>query len=118
MTYKGTIILESLKSDSLVSKLNIKKKETWNVGNNDPQQPAIWTAISFDNPKDSFLEIISEIQANLKDFWYVDVRDQTNTIIIFPQKVFDYQTGDILQKQNAVNYGKSIGIPESQLDWP
>jgi hypothetical protein len=118
LTYKGTIILESLKSDFLVSKLNITKKETWNVTNNNPQQPAIWTAISFENTEDSFPEIISEIQSNLKDFWYVDVRNRTNTIIIFPTKVFSYKNGDLAMKEKAIVYGKSMGIPESQLDWP
>jgi len=37
--------------------------------------------------------------------------------VIFPEKVFRYKKGDVQRKKEAEKYGKSLGIPDSQLDW-
>jgi hypothetical protein len=37
--------------------------------------------------------------------------------VIFPDKVFKYRKGDKVQRSAAREYGRSLHIPDSQLDW-
>lgn len=101
----------------MIKKLTITNKEIWNVDNNNSHQPSVWTAITFENSDNNLNEIVFNIQKNLKDYWYVDIRDETNTHIIFPQKSFCYLSNDEIKKEEVIQFGEKIGIPKSQLDW-
>lgn len=117
INYKGTIILESLKTDDVIKHLTITSKEVWNVDNNNIYQPNIWTAISFENSDEKIEIVLETIKSNLKTFWYVDISDESKKYIIYPGKIISYYLNDKNGMQEAIDYGKSIGIPDSQLDW-
>jgi hypothetical protein len=48
----------------------------------------------------------------------VDGETKDAKFVVFPGRFFRYIPGDTLTKDAARTYGRSIGIPDSQLDWP
>ncbi|MBY0472914.1 hypothetical protein K2Q00_01340 [Patescibacteria group bacterium] len=51
--------------------------------------------------------------------WYVHFweRGKDDVLVVFKHKIFDIQHSDKSTWKDAVAYGKSIGIPEEQLDF-
>lgn len=50
--------------------------------------------------------------------WYVDFHSAGESFVVFPGRVFRYPRGDRRGRSEAEAYGRSIGIPDAQLDWP
>ena len=50
--------------------------------------------------------------------WYCDFRSATETYVVFSQRVFRYPRGDAPGREEAEAHARSVGVPESQLDWP
>jgi hypothetical protein len=42
----------------------------------------------------------------------------TESFIVFPGRGFRYRRGESSGRAEAEAYARSVGIPESQLDWP
>lgn len=105
--YKGTIIENSLNDLSILSKVQILNT----------RQAGSWIM------HDILTEeaIIPELSASLADGpWYIHLWEsgKDEVKVIFKDKVFDIQFSDKSTWSDAVAYGKSIGIPEEQLDFP
>jgi hypothetical protein len=49
--------------------------------------------------------------------WYADFRAGAEHVVVFPGRIFRYAVGDQDGRAAAVEYGRQLGIPESQLDW-
>jgi hypothetical protein len=116
--FKGLLLKESLQDDRILDLVRITGTETWEVQNAAAYQPSTWTAISFetdDDQADTFAEQLSGVlQAR---GWYVSGATDTQMIVVFPGKVFRYPIGDAAQRTAAQQFGRTVGIPESQLDW-
>jgi hypothetical protein len=115
---KGLLLKESLKDDSILKLVRITHTETWNVENAADHQPAIWTALYFeieDEQADAFAEKLSRVLHARG--WYVNGSTDTQVYVIFPGKVFRYPIGDLAQRTAAQQFGRTLGIPEPQLDW-
>jgi hypothetical protein len=39
-------------------------------------------------------------------------------VVVFAGRHFRYGRGDQAGRAEAVEYGKTVGVPEHQLDWP
>jgi hypothetical protein len=105
--YKGIIIENSLKDKTILKSLKINK--TWEDGT--------WVLhdVLIDEDK------ISRLSKCLDDGpWYIHVwkQGEDGVKVIFKDKIFTIQYSDKSTWADAVNYGKSIGIPEQQLDFP
>jgi hypothetical protein len=37
---------------------------------------------------------------------------------VFADRTFRYRRGDRVGRGEAIEYGRSVGVPEVQLDWP
>ncbi len=108
--YTGTIVEESLRDSRILNKfkiLNVKITEEEN-----PEER--WHIFSVEVSEDD----IGELAENLKPskwychFWYGD-----QVVAIFPQKIFYFDYKNKETWKEALSFGKSIGIPESQLDF-
>jgi hypothetical protein len=105
--YKGTIIENSLSNKNILNNLKITK--TWQSGS--------WILHNVLMEEDQ----VSELSQCLDDGpWYIHVwlPSNDNVKVIFKNKVFDIKFSDKSTWTDAVSYGKSIGIPEEQLDFP
>lgn len=114
----GLLLKESLADSNVLELVNVTKTESWQVSNAAAYQPTTWTALSFE-VEDSQADAISgKLSRALKpQGWYINASTDTHVYVIFPGKVFKYRKGDSLQREEAKRHGRSIGIPESQLDW-
>jgi hypothetical protein len=50
--------------------------------------------------------------------WYVDFHTGAETFVVFSERVFRYPRGDASGREQARAHGRSVGVPEAQLDWP
>jgi hypothetical protein len=50
--------------------------------------------------------------------WYADFRTPAETFVVYAGRVFRYSRGDSAGRAEAAAYGRSVGVPENQLDWP
>lgn len=83
-------------------------------------QPRIWTFVDFEGPSEIADELARAFaQALEPDLgWWADFRiDDTEHVVVFAGQVFRYQVGDEAARAKAIEWGRSHGTPESQLDW-
>ncbi len=105
--YKGTIIESSLSNKDFLNKLKINKT----------QHSGSWTLYDVLIEDDQILELSKFLNDGP---WYIHVwqSGNDNVKVIYKDKIFDIKFSDKSTWADAVNYGKSIGIPEAQLDFP
>jgi hypothetical protein len=49
--------------------------------------------------------------------WYMHFWEGTDVVAIFKDKIFEFNYSDKATWEDALNYGRSLGIPEDQLDF-
>ncbi|MBP9836978.1 MAG: hypothetical protein KBC78_04065 [Candidatus Pacebacteria bacterium] len=104
--YKGTIIENSLSDKNILHEVKIIR--TW--------QSSKWTLHDVLIEEDQ----IPKLSNSLSDGpWYIHVWKPGNDKIkvIYKNKIFQINYSDKSTWKDAVDYGKSIGIPEEQLDF-
>jgi hypothetical protein len=99
--------------------LTLTKIERYSVRNASPEQPSVWTTVEFQFPEeeagrlaDALADVLEE-----KGGWYSHFNADGETFVVYPGRVFRYPSGDKAGRAEAEGYGRSIGVPESQLDW-
>lgn len=118
--FKGLILKESLLSKKVFDLLNIDKTENWeNIEGTIEGQPNNWTAVfvSVDPGKiQEVLEILKQDLISKPIGWYANFsnKNEEDSFIVFPKKVFNVAKEG---KKEAIEYGLSLGIPMSQLDF-
>ncbi len=50
--------------------------------------------------------------------WYAGFRAGLDHVVVFAGRIFRYRRGDHAGRAEAVAYGKTVGVPGHQLDWP
>jgi len=119
--FSGVLIAESLRSGTTLDRLSIVVRRIRRVSQPDAtaDQPSTWTLIEFEldgADGDAFAQTLA---ASLDaPGWYADFRSATDSFVVFPNRVFRYARGDAAARSEAAAFGRSLGIPESQLDWP
>ena len=81
--------------------------------------PLQWTLIEFEVDDSDALPLANALADVLDDIgWYVDFRSDQETFVVFARQVFRYARGDVTGRAEAEAHGRSLGVPEAQLDWP
>lgn len=104
--YKGTIVENSLADKSILSKVQIIK--TW--------QDEDWVLHDVMAEENQ----LEELGKSLSDGpWYMNfwITNDDYMKVIYKNKIFDLKISDKSTWSEAIKYGKSIGIPEEQLDF-
>ena len=104
---KGTIIENSLANKDILKTLQVDK--TWQAGT------WILHSIQIDERR------IKELSESLNNEpWYIHLWEQgeDKVTVIFKKKIFTISFSDKATWADAVNYGRSLGIPAEQLDFP
>jgi hypothetical protein len=118
--FTGLIIKESLASDTVLTELGfqIVKTEEWHIGERTADfQPSTWNAIFVEGFEEKIDEIASKLSQTILPKWYANISDATTEYVIFHGQVFSHRKGDKADAAEAIEYGRSVGIPEHQLDW-
>ena len=108
--YEGLIIKETLSDELLLDYLVIDKVEVWKTDS----KIKYWTAIFFHSDCKDFPDRLAE---NIIEGWYADMKLGNTKIIVFKNKVLSYEIGNAAEKEKVLDYCRSQGVPENQLDW-
>jgi hypothetical protein len=75
-------------------------------------QPPVWTFLEFEADDDVAGPLAESLLA--EGGWYADFGVGDDHAVVFAHKIFRYQHG----RAAAMDYGRAMGVPEHQLDWP
>jgi hypothetical protein len=118
---EGVLIAESLRAGATLEDvgLTVRRIRRVEVGGTTADQPATWTLIDFEADEAHAAGVADALAAALdQPGWYADFRSPEESFVVFPGRVFRYSRGDGTARAEAEAHGRSLGIPESQLDWP
>ena len=120
---KGTLLAESLKIGTVldVAGLRLTRVSRRDVSASvSAAQPPVWTFLEFEADDDAAGPLAESLaMALLADGgWYADFGAGLDHVVVFAGKVFRYRRGDSRGRAEAMDYGKAVGVPEHQLDWP
>ncbi|MEY9839590.1 hypothetical protein [Streptacidiphilus sp. EB103A] len=117
---EGVLIAESIKLGAELSGIPLTLDSVRRVAATDAtaDQPKAWTLINFraeqveaDQLAARFAEILDA------PGWYADFHTDSDVYVVFPGKVFRYSRGDRAGREQTTQHARSIGFPDSQLDW-
>ncbi len=122
MAIVGTLVAESLRVGGALDDvvLTTTKISRTDLGDVDAGQPQTWTLIEFEVRDEDADRLAGTLERVLREAggWYCDFRSDDETFVVFAGRTFRYARGDQLGRAAAVDYGKSVGVPDAQLDWP
>jgi hypothetical protein len=118
---RGYVLGESMRPGSRLEglPLTLTKIERYTVHNAAPEQPSVWTAVEFQFPGDEagrLADALAEVLEE-KGGWYSHFNVNGETFVVYAGRVFRYPSGDKAGRAEAEDYGRSVGVPERQLDW-
>jgi hypothetical protein len=119
---EGTLIGESIRTGAELSgvRLTVRKVSRAPLGDKTAGQPELWTFIEFE-ADESQGGVLAGALADVLErdgAWYTDFRTPDETFVVYSGRVFRYPRGDGAGRAEAAAYGRSVGVPEEQLDWP
>ncbi|MEU9398054.1 hypothetical protein AB0D86_49830 [Streptomyces sp. NPDC048324] len=118
---EGVLIAESLKAAAELTgiPLQITKLMRIEVADAGEGQPRLWTLLDFTAEEAKAPDLADQLASCLSSTggWYTDFHTPSDTFVIFANKVMRYPRGQAEGRREAQDYGRSIGIPEQQLDW-
>ena len=118
----GALIGESLRVGTTLEPLEmvVTKIVRAESGDEGAGQPLLWTFIEFELPDERAPQWADTLRGGLRrEFgWYCDFRTETETFVVFADRVFRYPRGDQAGRGEVADYARSVGVPEHQLDWP
>jgi hypothetical protein len=120
---KGTLLAESLKigAELSVAGLRLARVSRRDVSASVPAaQPPVWTFLEFEADDAAAGPLAEALARSLlaEGGWYADFRAADDYVVVFAGKVFRYRCGDQAGRAEAMDYGRAMGVPEHQLDWP
>lgn len=106
--YHGIIVKEGLKDQSILKKLRILGEK----------RTEDWTLLRVSVSENEINNVVKLIQKSLvtKSTYYAHFYRNRKLIIVFPQRTFTLTPNRETWKP-AIEYGKSVGIPEEELDF-
>jgi hypothetical protein len=117
---RGAILAESLKAGTGFDGhgMRIIRCSRYEVTGIADYQPPVWTLIEFEAAVSVSGALASELAGSLlSPGWYANWNSDTEATVVFPGKVFRYPRGDQAGREEAQAHGRSVGVPEQQLDW-
>ncbi|MFJ2158199.1 hypothetical protein [Streptomyces sp. NPDC087856] len=118
---QGVLIAESLRVGAQLTgiPLQITKLTRVEMTNRGDGQPRYWTLLEFSAEESAVQRLADQLASCLASSggWYTDFHTADETFVIFANKVFRYPRGQAEARSEAQHYGRSVGVPEPQLDW-
>jgi hypothetical protein len=103
--YRGIIIKESLNDPSVLDQFQVISHKLVGLENVETS----WDIVTVENAQ---LEAIKSLASALKKGkWYAHFWNTDQLFVVFRDKVID-------NREDAVVYGRALGIPDEQLDFP
>jgi hypothetical protein len=120
--FYGTLLGESIRPGEVLDAvpLTVTNVHRAAAGDIEAGQPELWTFIEFSVAADRAAELAENLIRVLieEGGWYCDFRSLAEVFVVFYGRIFRYRRGDRAGRAEAEEHGRSMGIPESNLDWP
>ncbi len=115
----GAVIMESLCPGVVFdhSQIALRRLSRLEVSDTTPQQPKVWTLIEFSSPLEPDALAALFAAALIGPGWYMNFDTDDQTFVVFPGRVFRYRHGDEQRREEVMAYARTVGVPDSQLDW-
>jgi hypothetical protein len=118
----GYIIGESMRAGAVFEPpgLRIRKVSRLDVSSSATGgQPDLWTLIEYETDTEDVTGLADALAGALRadGGWYADFVAGDERVVAFGGKVFRFPRGDEAGRAEAVAYGRSVGVPDHQLDW-
>lgn len=110
MSYKGTIVEESLIDNRLLNSFKINKVRISSAEKPEDR----WHLYEVEATPDQIETLAGQLKPT---GWYTHFWQDDDVIVVFPNKKFEIKYSDQNTWKDAVVYGESIGIPSEQLDF-
>ncbi|MEU9883584.1 hypothetical protein [Streptomyces phaeochromogenes] len=118
---EGVLIAESLRAGAQLTGIPLRITKLTRVEMTDPgqDQPRLWTLLEFAADELEAERLAHQLASSLSPTggWYTDFHTSRETFVVFADKVFRYPRGEAKGRREAQDYGRSVGVPEQQLDW-
>jgi hypothetical protein len=119
---KGTLIAESLRpgTDLRVAGLRLPRLSREDVSASvTPAQPPVWTIFEIEADDDAADTLALLLSRSLlaEGGWYADFVVGGDHVVVYADRIFRYAVGDQAGRAEAEEYGRRLGVPDSQLDW-
>jgi hypothetical protein len=119
---KGTLIAESLRpgTDLRVAGLRLPRLSREDVSASvTPDQPPVWTIFEIEADDDAADTLALLLSRSLlaEGGWYADFVVGGDHVVVYADRIFRYAVGDQAGRAEAEEYGRRMGVPDSQLDW-
>ena len=117
---RGTLVGESMRTGAKLEGLPLRLHRVTAVEVKDPApgQPPRWTLLEFGAEAASATNLAAALARCLDQGpWYVSFATIEESFVVFADRVFRYQRGDRSGRARAVQYARTLGVPEAQLDW-
>ncbi len=122
MSASGILIAESLSKDAPVEgvEFQVRKISRSDAGDVSAGQPLTWTFIEFEADDHAVADLSEALSRSIDPSggWYCDFRTDEETFVVFAGRIFRYPRGEAEGRAGAEAYGRSVGVPTLQLDWP
>ena len=122
ISYSGALLAESLRPNAVLDGIPLAVTKIYRaaLGDAGAGQPELWTVFEFQVPADRASELAEALSRLLlaDGGWYCDFRSAEEVFVVFSGRIFRYPRGDHAGRAKAEEYGRSVGVPEAQLDWP
>jgi len=117
----GYVLAESMRPGACLAglPLTLTKVERTAVASATVDQPAVWTTVEFTFPEDASEHVANALAGVLDEHggWYSHFNTGGETFVIYAHRIFRYPSGDAAKRAEAEEHGRSVGVPEPQLDW-
>jgi hypothetical protein len=119
---KGTLLAESLRIGASldVAGLRVTRLSRHDVSaSTSSAQPPVWTFLDFEADDDVADPLAQSLAGALlaNGGWYADFTVGDDHVVVFAGKIFRYRRDDQTGRAAAVEYGRTVGVPDHQLDW-
>jgi len=118
----GAIVCESLRPGTRLESpgLTMLTMSRYDLSEPGRDQPSRWTLIEFDGPEEIAERLARELSEILlvEGGWYANFSTSTEAFVVYASKIFRYDRETTSGREAALEYGRSVGVPEPQLDWP
>ncbi|MGQ4484094.1 hypothetical protein [Streptomyces sp. SAS_276] len=119
--FHGVLIAESLRVGAQLTgiPLQITRLTRVEMTNRGDGQPRYWTLLELSAEGSAVQRLADQPASCLASSggWYTDFHTQDGTFVIFANKFVLYPRGQAEDRSEAQHYGRSVGVPEPQLDW-
>jgi hypothetical protein len=108
--YKGTIVEESLTDNRIINNLKIVRFRI----SKDENPSNRWHLYTVNANKEEIQKVSRYINSGK---WYMHFWSGNDVIAVFKDKIFEFKYDQKETWKGAIDYGRSLGIPDEQLDF-